>query len=204
MKAALFFILACFTFTAQAQQTERSMKVELPMSKVNPVFTLREIVTFDLVVITKSVEDQNTLEPLTVDDWRYDEPNYFSGVRVPNVVLHVERKKKDGRWESVPFRASSQGGGANLERLHANVTIEVFPGSSKIQAALVLQLAKQAVAEKKTDEALKKEMSELQKAIRAEALGEFRLTATYTGVSRSGGRVILKAPPIEFKIQETP
>ena len=204
MKAALILTLACLTFTAHAQQAERTMKVELPKSKLNPVFNLRELVTFNLVVNTKSVEDQNALERLTVDDWRYDEPNYFSDGRVPNVVLHVERKQRDGGWESVPFRASSQGGGANLERLEADVTIEVFPGSSNIQAALVLQLAKKAMAEKKTDEAFKKEMSELQKAFRAEALGEFRLTATYTGVLRSGGRVVLKAPPIEFKMQEAP
>lgn len=205
MKAALILTLACFTFTAHAQQAERTMKVELPKSKLSPVFNLRELVTFNLVAITKSVEDQNALERLTVDDWRYDEPNYFSDGRVPNVVLHVERKKKDGGWEPVPFRASSQGGGANLERLHANVTIEVFPGSPNIQASLVHQLAKEAMAEKKTDEkAFKNEMFELQKAFRAEALGEFRLTATYTGVLRGGGRVVLKAPPIEFKIQEAP
>jgi hypothetical protein len=204
MKAALFLTLACLTFSVQAQQAERSMKIELPKSKPNAVFSIRDSVTFNLVVISKSVEDQNALESLTVDDWRYDEPNYFSDGRVPNVVLHVERKKRGEGWEPVPFRASSQGGGANLERLDANVTIEVFPGSSNIQAALVMQLAKKAMAEKTPEEDLKKDMAELQKAFRAEALGEFRLTATYTGVLRGGGRVVLKAPPIEFKIQEAP
>lgn len=119
--------------------------------------------------------------PTTVDDWRYDEPNYFADGRVPNVVLHVERKQTDGRWESVPFRASSQGGGANLERLNADVSIDVFPGSSNIQVALMLQLSKKAVAEKKSEEAFKQEMMELEKAFRAESLGEFRLTATYIG-----------------------
>ncbi|WP_395740592.1 hypothetical protein [Prosthecobacter sp.] len=178
------------------------MKIELPKSNPDSVFSLRESVQFNLVVITKSVEDQNTLEPLTVDDWRYDEPNYFADGRVPNVVLHVERKEKDGRWERVPFRASSQGGGANLERLHAHLAVEVFPGSSKVQMALAMYLARKAMAEKKTDESLKQEMAEIQKALKAETLGEFRLTATYTGVSRSGGRVIVKAPSIEFKIQE--
>ena len=204
MKATLFLMLACSTIAIQAQQAERSMKVELPKSNPNAVFSLRDLVTFNLVVITKSVEDQNALEHLTVDDWRYDEPNYFPDSRVPNVVLHVERKQRDGGWEAVPFRASSQGSGANLERLDANVTIEVFPGSSNIQAALVMQLAKKAMTEKKTEEELKKDMAELQKAFRAESLGEFRLTATYSGVLRGGGRIILKAPRIEFKIQEAP
>ncbi len=180
------------------------MKIELSKSKSDAVFSLRDLITFNLVVTTKSVEDQNALERLTVDDWRYDEPNYFSDGRVPNVILHVERKQRDGGWESVPFRASSHGGGANLERLDADVTIEVFPGSSNIQAALVLQLAKKAMAEKKPDEELKKDLTGLQKAFRTESLGEFRLTATYSGVLRGGGRVILKAPPIEFKVQEAP
>ena len=204
MKAALFLMLACLTFSVQAQQAERSMKIELPMSKPNAVFSIRDSVTFNLVVISKSVEDQNALERLTVDDWRYDEPNYFSDGRVPNVILHVERKQRDGGWEPVPFRASSQGGGVNLERLEASVTIEVFPGSSKIPAALVLHLAKKAMAEKNTEEELKKDITELQNAFRADALGEFRLTATYSGVLRGSGRVILKAPSIEFKIQEGP
>lgn len=204
MKASLFLTIACLSVGVQAQQTERSMKIELPKSNPNAVFSLGDSVTFNLLVITRSVEDQNALERLTVDDWRYDEPNYFSDGRVPNVVLHVERKKIDGGWEPVPFRASSQGGGANLERLDANVTIEVFPGASNIQAALVMQLAKKALTEKKTDEELKKDMAELQKAFRAESLGEFRLTATYSGVLRGGGRIILKAPPIEFNIKEAP
>ena len=170
MKAALFLTLACLTIAVQAQQAERSMKIELPKSSPDAVFSLRDLVTFNLVVITKSVEDQNALERLTVDDWRYDEPNYFSDGRVPNVVLHVERKKRAGGWEPVPFRASSQGGGANLERLDANVTIEVFSGSSDIQAALVMQLAKKAMAEKKAEEDLKKEMAELRNTFRAAAL----------------------------------
>jgi hypothetical protein len=204
MKAALLLSLAYFTFAAQAQQAGRSMKVELPKSNPKAVFSLRESLTFNIVVTSKSVEDQNSLETLTVDDWRYDEPNYFTDGRVPNVVLHVERKSAAGRWESVPFRASSQGGGGNLERLHADLTVEVFPGSSNIQAALMTQLAEKALAEKKTEEELKKDIAELQKALRAGSLGEFRLTATYSGVLRGGGRIILKAPSIEFKIQEAP
>lgn len=200
MKAALIISFACIAFVAQAQQVERSMKIELPRSKPKPVFSLRESVTFNLIVTPQSTEDFNALEKLTLDDWRYDEPNYFSDSRAPNVVLHVERKQTDGRWESVPFRASSQSGGG----LEGDVTIEVFPGSSNIQAALVMQLAKKAMTEKKTDEEFKKEMSDLQKAFRAEALGEFRLTASYTGVLRGSGRIILKASPIEFKIQEAP
>lgn len=204
MKSALFLTLACLIFSVQAQQAERSMKIELPKSKPNAVFSNRDSVTFNLVVITKSVEDQNALERLTVDDWRYDEPNYFSDSRVPNVILHVERKQRDGSWEPVPFRASSQGGGANLERLDTDVSIEVFPGSSKIPGALVMHLAKKAMAEKKTEEELKKDITELQNAFRADALGEFRLTATYSGVLHGSGRVILKAPPIEFKIQDAP
>lgn len=204
MKTALFLTLFCLAFAAQAQQAERSMKVELLKSKPKPVFSLSERVRFNLVVITGSIEDQNELERLTVDDWRYDEPNYFSDGRVPNVVLHVERRQPDGRWEAVPFRASSQGGGASLKRLDADVTIEVFPGSSDVQAAFMLQLVKKAEAKKPTEEEFKKEMTELQKAFRAASLGDFRLTATYSGVSRKGGRIIIKAPPIEFKIQEAP
>ncbi|MFO1482544.1 MAG: hypothetical protein U1F71_04185 [Verrucomicrobiaceae bacterium] len=204
MKAALFLTIACITGLAHAQQVGRSMRVELPKSNANAVFSVRELPTFNIVVIAKSVEDQNALEHLTVDDWRYDEPNYFADGRVPNVVLHVERKKRDGSWESVPFRSSSQGGGGNLERLEADLSIEVFPGSSNIQAALLMQLAKKAMTEKKTDEELKKDMAELQRAFRAESLGEFRLTATYSGVLKGGGRIILKAPPIEFRIQEAP
>jgi hypothetical protein len=183
------------------------MKLDLPESNPNAVFGLHDSLTFNIVVTAKSVEDQNALERLTVDDWRYDEPNYFSDGRVPTVVLHVERKRKDGHWEAVPFRASSQGGGADLERLDADLTIEVFPGSSNIQAAMMMQLAKNALTEKKTEEELKKlekDIAELQKLSRAQSLGEFRLTATYSGVLRGNGRIILKAPPIEFKIQEAP
>ena len=135
MKAAPFLTLACLTISVQAQQAERSMKIELPKSSPNAVFSFRDLVTFNLVVITTGVRHQHGRHHGTVDDWRYDEPNYFSDGRVPNVVLHVEREKRGGGWEPVPFRVTSQGGGANLERLDANVTIEVLPGSSNIQAA---------------------------------------------------------------------
>lgn len=204
MKTLLILMSACLMLTAQAQQAERSMKVELPKANPNAVFSPRDSLTFNLVLTAKSVEDQNALESLTVDDWRFDEPNYFTDGRVPNVVLHVERKRTDGRWEPVPFRASSQGGGGSLERLHADVTLEVFPGSTDTQAALMAHLAKKAIAAKKPKEEVKVELTELQNAFRSKSLGEFRFTATYSGVLRGNGRVILKAPPIEFKIQEAP
>lgn len=204
IKAIVFLMLVYVTFEGQAQQTERSMKIELPQAKPTAVFSQRERITFDLVVVAASVADQNALEHLTVDDWRYDEPNYFADGRVPNIVLHVERKEADGRWESVPFRASSQGGGANLERLEADVAIELFPGSATIQAAMMSRLSREAVAQNKSEEVFQEEMKDLQKAFKTESLGEFRLSATYTGLSRGGGRVILKAPPLEFRIQEAP
>ena len=54
---------------------------------------------------TRSVADQNHFAPLVIDDYRYDEPNYFTDKRVPNVTFEVTRLESGG-FKPVPFAAS--------------------------------------------------------------------------------------------------
>jgi len=79
------------------------------------------LVSLELEIRTLSVEDQNRFARLVIDDYRYDEPTYFTDKRVPNVVFDVTTL--DGN--PAPFRVSSQGGGATLEYLHVHVAFEI-------------------------------------------------------------------------------
>jgi hypothetical protein len=83
-------------------------------------FAEKESIHFQLVLDAGSNSESNKYEKLIIDDYRYDEPNYFSDKRVPNLTFHLEKKEKNS-WSSHPYRLSSQGGGLMLEKLSIHV-----------------------------------------------------------------------------------
>jgi hypothetical protein len=87
-------------------------------------FSARDSVSLVLELRALSVQDQNRLAPLMVNDYRYDEPNHFADNRVPNVRFEVMAVG----WLGVrpaSYRVASQGGGASLQYLHVNAWFQL-------------------------------------------------------------------------------
>lgn len=81
---------------------------------------------------TRSMKDRHHFVDLIIDDYRYDEPNYFADKRVPNVTFEVARLE-NGSYKRVPFRASSQSGGVSLEYLDVHVSFEIGGSPEKLE-----------------------------------------------------------------------
>jgi hypothetical protein len=104
----------------------------VPVGNTLLTFKAGERINLELEARTRSVEDQNHFVDLIIDDYRYDEPNYFTDKRVPNVTFEVTRLE-NGKYRSVPFRVSSQGSGASLEYLRVHVSFEIGGAPEKLE-----------------------------------------------------------------------
>jgi hypothetical protein len=105
----------------------------VPVGDTPLTFKTGECINLYLEARTRSVEDQNHFVSLIIDDYRYDEPNYFTDKRIPNVTFEVTRLENGG-YERVPFRVSSQGGGASFEYLDVHVCFEIGGAPEKLAA----------------------------------------------------------------------
>ena len=142
MSYGLFWL--SFILAAQAPAQSRRIYFLLPSGVAEhralgdtPV-TLKagERIDLELEIRTLSVEDQNRFAGLVIDDYRYDTPRYFTDGRVPNVEFEV-MVERNGSRTAMPFRASSQGGGVDLQYLQVHVAFEFGGDHDKIQAETV-------------------------------------------------------------------
>lgn len=105
----------------------------VPVGDTVLTFKAGDSINLYLEARTRSVEDQNHFVSLIIDDYRYDEPNYFTDKRVPNVGFEVTRFDS-GSHVPLPLRVSSQGGGVSLEYLHVHVSFEIGGAPEKLEA----------------------------------------------------------------------
>ena len=82
-------------------------------------------VSLTLELRSFSIEDQNQLAPLVIDDYRYDEETYFVDHRKPNVRFEVMSVSDSGLVRPARYRVGSQGGGASLQYLHVNAWFQL-------------------------------------------------------------------------------
>jgi hypothetical protein len=105
----------------------------VPVGDTILTFKAGDSINLYLEARTRSVEDQNHFVSLIIDDYRYDEPNYFADKRVPNVSFEVTRFVS-GSYKRLPLRVSSQGGGVSLEYLLVHVSFEIGGDPEKLEA----------------------------------------------------------------------
>lgn len=149
----------------------------VPVGDTLLTFKAGDRIDLHLETRTRSVEDQNHFVPLIIDDYRYDEPNYFTDKRVSNVTFEVTRLE-NGRYKRVPFRVSSQGGGASLEYLHVHVSFEIGGAPEKLETETMKVYQEVAAKSLRPEDAISRI-----EAIRRQAApnqpGRYRIRAFY-------------------------
>ena len=149
----------------------------LPVGDTHLIFKEGDRIDLYLEARTHSVEDQNHFVPLIIDDYRYDEPNYFTDKRVPNVSFEVT-KLENGTYKSVPFRVSSQGGGVSLEYLQVHVSFEI--GGDPEELEMATRKLQQEVATKllRPEDAISR-IEAIRQHAAANQPGRYRIRAFY-------------------------
>ena len=87
-------------------------------------FRTTDRISVELELQTTSLADRTAMPDLVIDDYRYDEPTYFTDKRRPNVQFEVSRLRGHSARRS-PYRVASQGSGSDVERMYANVWFEL-------------------------------------------------------------------------------
>lgn len=136
----LLLLILAILYAASGAGLDRKLYFLEPSKPGQHVPVGNTILTFEaghrinlrLEARTRSLEDRNDFVHLIIDDYRYDEPNYFTDKRVPNVTFEVTMLE-NGRYKRVPFRVSSQGSGASVEYLSAHVAFEIGGAPEKIE-----------------------------------------------------------------------
>jgi hypothetical protein len=85
-------------------------------------FRTTDYISLELELRLPSLEDRSTR--LVIDDYRYEEPNYFTDKRVPNVRFEVTKVRGRAR-RPTSYRVASQGSGGDVEREHTNVWFQL-------------------------------------------------------------------------------
>ena len=186
-----------FHFPSERVNYESAIKAAADPSKQFCI--AGEPISFSVYLHALSVEDRMQFEALVVDDWRYDTPNYFADHRVPTVVLHVDRFE-NGNWDAVGFRASSQGGGAGLKDSEVDVDIAVG-GDEPLLQTQELQILQRAERDKLPEHETKKLMLKAQELYAPNKAGRYRISATYTGLFKKNGRLLLTTRPVEVVVK---
>jgi hypothetical protein len=187
-----------FHFPSERTNYESAAKAAADPSK--QFFTAGEPISFSVYLHALSVEDRMQFEALVIDDWRYDTPNYFADHRCPNVVLHVERLE-NGNWETVGFRVSSQGGGSDLKKAEVDVDLSVG-GDDKKRQLETLRILELATREHTSDSDAKKQLRAMEEIFAPNKAGRYRISATYTGLFKKSGRLLLTTGPIEVVVKD--
>ena len=126
---AVFFFLGIWTGVAAQQSFYFADPLHGgPAGREAFRFPALNAVNLNLELRTRSVEDQNRFPPLIIDDYRYDEPNYFADHRVPNVKFLVFRRDRYGVETPARYRVGSQGGGRSLSYLRVNAWFQLGRG----------------------------------------------------------------------------
>ncbi len=126
MRLLLFLLVTTVTASAVGQNIlyfadSSKPGQHVPIGKQQIMVKVGVPIDLQLELRTPSLKERGNLANLVIDDYRYDTPNYFTDHRVPNVRIEVTTLE----GKPVPFRVSSQGGGAILQYLKAQVTIEI-------------------------------------------------------------------------------
>ena len=172
----------------------------VPVGNTPLTFKAGDRIDLYLEARTRSVEDQNHFVPLIIDDYRYDEPNYFTDKRVPNVTFEVTRLESGG-LKPVPFRVSSQGGGANLEYLLVHVSFEIGGAPEELEKE-TLKIHKQVAAKSLTpDEAISR-IEAIRRHAAPNQPGRYQIRAFYRPNLTGKWKGELVALPITILIRE--
>ncbi len=131
-------------------------------------------VKLHLNIRTRSVADQNTFAHIVIDDYRYDEPNYFEDKRVPNIIIEVT--DLDGK--PIPFRAASSGGGGSAEFLGVSVHLYIGGDPDQLERETTKIYLEVAAKKLKPEEAFPL-LDALQQKFTPNQPGTYRLLAIY-------------------------
>ena len=149
---------------------------------------------------TRSVEDQNNFVPLIIDDYRYDEPNYFTDKRVPNVSFEVTRLESGG-FKAVPFRVSSQGGGVRLEYLQVHVSFEIGGDPERIETE-TMKVSQEVAAKSLRIEDAASRIEGIRRQAAPNQPGRYRIRAFYRPTVPGKWKGELVALPVTIRISD--
>lgn len=170
-------------------------------------------ISFELELVAFDVRDQNRLERLVIDDYRYDEPNYFVDKRRPNITFTIEQFV-GGQWKSAAFRTFSQGGGASLNILTVNVYLQIGGDPDRLGTEIKKLLAesKDKFLENPENAAieLKKKLQKVKERFMPNRAGKYSISAMYSGrlatesslkgFKEDDPQIVLKTKPIIIEI----
>jgi hypothetical protein len=174
--------LLFLTYSVRAAETPRLYFVDPQHTAehaaiTEPITVKPGTVDLNLEIATNSVDEQNTLTVIVVDDYRYDTVNYFTDHRVPNVKFVVSRME-NGAYVPVNFRAASQGSGRNLQYLEGNVWFQIGGDPEKVsvdEKSLIKQYSEQSIKFEELSEKLKA----LHQQFDPNQPGQYQIQATY-------------------------
>lgn len=195
----IFFLLT--TAVAFGDEDRRKLTMEFPPKHAKRTFPAGELINFSVVLHALNAEDGSHFEDLVIDDWRQDTPNFFHDRRCPNVVLHVERLEGIN-WFAVGFHASSQGsGGGGSGTSSVDVNVAVGGDEPRAREELYL-LAKRMESQPMPEAEWEQQIKDLGMRYRTNRPGRYRITATYTGLFKGCGRLLLTTGPVEVTVHE--
>ena len=207
VKQRLLFILAILS-AATGAAVDRKLYFAAPSKPGQHVPVGDTLLTFNaggridlyLEARTRSVEDQNHFVPLIIDDFRYDEPNYFTDKRVPNVTFKVTRLE-NGSYKRVPFRVSSQGGGATLEYLDVHVSFEIGGAPEKLETE-TKKVYQEVAAKSLRPEDAATRIEAIRRQFAPNQPGRYRIRAFYRPNVTGKWKGELVAPPVTVLISD--